>query len=357
MIVRRCWLALAACAVLFGPRDASAQVLARRPRSSVSLLSDAIFADAALLRAEGSLLVSAAIARNLNAEAASKEMDNSVKWVSTYFERRRINREERAAAHPGHLDRQEKLQVQYRRLIDKNLAAGGADLSEELNWMLRGLLANVSYSTFASDHPGSLITSADNAPLSAAERHQVRVTEGKLSGGKALVFRVDTAEVLETPWPTSLRGKRFEPARKAFEDARDWAVGDLNSVKEVTASNQKRLMAAVDRLSAELQAAYPSERRKALPQRDLMAYVAAERFLRSLAMSTYRLIETHSSLAFDRSFRFQGQSVGELLQHMVSKGLEFAPAEPGGEAVYRKLYYGVRTFYERLVPKPEKELE
>ncbi|HEX7449096.1 MAG TPA: hypothetical protein VF306_16200 [Pirellulales bacterium] len=326
--------------------------MVRCPRSSVSLLSEAIVAEAALLRASGDLLVSAAIARNLHAEAASKEMDNSVKWVSTYFERRRLNRDARAAANPGYLQRELKQQEQYRLLIDKNLPAGGGELSEELNYMLRGLLANTSYSDFSSDHPHSFITSADNVPLSAEERHQIRVTEGKLSGGKALVFRVDTAEVLETRWPPALRVERFDPARKAFEDARDWAIGDLRVEKKVTRSNQKRLMAAVDRLATELQAAYPPNYRKNLPPRDLMAYLAAERFLRSLAVSTYRLVEAQSSLAFDQSFRFQGKSVGELLQHVVSKGLEFAPAEPGGEATYRKVYYGVRAFYERVVPKP-----
>ena len=351
----RIGLALALGAWLIAPRDAPAQVIARCPRSSVSLLTDAIFYDAAvLLNAQGNFLVSAAVARNLNAEAASKEMDNSVKWVSTYFERRRLNREARAAENPGYLDRQEKQQETYRRRIDKNLASG-TDLSDELNFMLRGLLANASPSIFMSDQAGSLISSEDNVPLSADDRHQVRVTEGKLAGGKALVFRVDTAEILETRWPPVLREERFDAARTAFENARDWAIDDLKTEKEVRLTNEKRLKAAVDRLSSELIAAYPRERCKTFSPQEGLAFIDAQRFLRSLAMSTFRLIETNSSLAFDRTFRFQGKSVGELLQHMVGKGLEFAPPEPGGEPTYRTLYYSVRAFYERLVPEPEKK--
>lgn len=108
---------------------------------------------------------------------------------------------------------------------------------------------------------------------------------------------------------------------------------------------------AVDRLSDELKVAYPAERRKKSSAREVMAYVAGEQFLRSLAMSTFRLIETDSALAFDKSYRFQGESVAELLRHLMSKGLELAPCEKGGEPVYRRLYTSVRGYYMQLVPK------
>ena len=62
------------------------------------------------------------------------------------------------------------------------------------------------------------------------------------------------------------------------------------------------------------------------------------------------MIETQSEVAFDASYRFQGDSVAQLLQHMMNKGLEFAPPEPGDEAVYRRVFSAVRALYLKTVP-------
>ncbi|OYV89220.1 MAG: hypothetical protein B7Z73_07040, partial [Planctomycetia bacterium 21-64-5] len=137
----------------------------------------------------------------MNAKAASMEMDNAVKWVNTYFKRKQLNQKWRATLRPPYIDREEKRQEMYRRLIDKNLAASSGDLTDELNWMLRELLANTSYEEFMSDTPNSMISSEHNARLSDSDRHQIQMTEGKLAGGKAIKIRADTAEVLETRWP------------------------------------------------------------------------------------------------------------------------------------------------------------
>src|SRR6185437_13981257 len=110
----------------------------------ISTASSLIFAQADYLRAHGYVLMSAAVARNLNAESASKEMDNSLKWLSTYFERRRLNREAREAENPGYLESLELRKKQYRRIIDNDLAAMEGDWSVKLNWMLRELLASTS---------------------------------------------------------------------------------------------------------------------------------------------------------------------------------------------------------------------
>ncbi|MGH7134653.1 MAG: hypothetical protein ACREHD_02875, partial [Pirellulales bacterium] len=314
-------------------QTASAQVIRRCPQPAVSLMANQIYADAIALRATGDFLVQHGIARNLEAEAASKEMDNSMKWVTTYFERRRLNREARAEEDPGYLDREEKRKQTQRRIHENGLPTGN-DYSDDLNWMLREILANTSPSVFLSDQPRSLISSPDNIRLSASDRHEIRVTEGALAGGKAMVFRVDTAEMLETRWRAVLKKERFKAVREAFEDARDSAIGDLGILHEVSETNQERLKRTVDDLADEL-AAYYRERPKPLPPQEGLERIEAQRFLRSLAMSTFRLIETNSSLAFDKSYRFQGDSVAELLQHLMSKGLEFAPAEKGGELIYK----------------------
>jgi hypothetical protein len=338
-------LALAICLCLVAPQHASAWI--RRLRQPPAIIfSNQLYAEARALTAVG-------VARIVNARAASMEMDNAVKWVNTYFERRQLNKKYRAAEHPSYLKRQKEQQKKRREIIAYDLSDSlGADLSGELNWMLREILANSSYLEFMSDGPNSVISSEHDWPLRPTERHEIQLTEGKLAGGKTLKFRADTAEVLETRWPMVLRGDRYKAARKEFEDARDWAVAELNNDKEVTNRGAEKLMAAIDRLTSELNAAYPREGFKTLSPPDFLAYQAAKRCLQTLAGSTFRLIETNSAIAFDESYRFQGKTVAELLQHMMSRGLEFAPAEPGGEGVYRTLYQSVRGFYLALVPEP-----
>jgi hypothetical protein len=319
---------------LLAPLDASAQPLRRTSTS-----------------------VAGAIARYIDAEAASKEMDNEIKWVNTYFERRKLNREWRAKEHPGYLDRLEKQKETYRRLLDTNLAALGGDKSEELNWMLREILANASYSILMSDSSGKLISSGHNAALSEDQRRQIWVTEGKIAGKKSLVLRVVDPRPLETRWPLALREERCDQVCKAFEEARDLALADLASKeagREVTREHRKRLMKAVNALAEEVAAEY-RERPKPVPPQDFLTYKTAKCFVESLAVQTFRMFETESTAAYDGSFRFEGKTVGELLQHMMSKGLQFAPARPGGEPTYELLYNSVRGFYLDLVPKAAAE--
>jgi serine/threonine protein kinase len=332
-------------------RQDSAGGVQPRALSSVAALSNQIYLEAQALRATANAYTAIGIARQANATAASMEMDDKVKWVSTYFERRRNNRQARAAERPPYIDREEKRQEMYRRLMANNLSASSGDLTDELNWMLREILANTSYMEFMSDTPNSMVSSEYNAPLSATERHEIQLSEGKVAVGGGMKFPAD-GEVLETAWPPVLRDDRFQAARKAFEDARDWAVADLKNDNEVTKAGADRLMAAVDRLTSELTKAYPRKRLKTLSPRDGLDYLAGKRFVQSLAESTFRLIETNSALAFDDSYRFRGKNVAELMQHLMSRGLQFARPEKGGEPTYRKLYDSIRGFYLKIVPFP-----
>jgi hypothetical protein len=311
-----------------------------------------IFAQSELYRSQGEFLVSASAARKQNAEAASMEMDNSIKWVKTYFERRRLNREYRAAENPSYLDRAESRNKTYYRLIDRNSETVlASDVTDTMNWMVRDLLAHSSYETFLVTYPGSLANSPDNIPLSAAEKHHLRLSEGKNVGGKVMIFRADTAQVLETRWPMALRDERFDSARANFEAARDSALAELKVEKKLSRPSESRLMKAVDQLSDELSAAYPRERRNS-SSAVFFEYLTSKRFLQSLALATCRLIETQSEVAFDESYRFQGENLAALLQHMMTKGLEFAPPEGGDEGTYRYLFQAIRALYLKAVPKP-----
>jgi hypothetical protein len=340
------------CIWLAAPHELPAQLIPRCSQPTVAVLTTAIFRDtAALVNAQANFIIATGVARNLHAEAASKEMDNSKKWVSTYFERRQLNREFRAAEHPGYIERLEKQKELYHRIIEKNLDAMGTDLSDDINKMLREILANASYSVFLSDAQGKVFGSEYNAKLSAKDRRNILVTDGKVAGKKSVPIHIDDSQPSRMRWPSFLRDKRYEAARQALEDARESAVGDVKIEREVTAKNEDRLKKAVDGLRDEL-AADHRERPKPMSYDDWIAYKKARSFLESLAVQAFLLVETQDSAAFDGSYRFHGETVAELLQHMIGKGLEFAPAPTGGEETYRKLYACVRGFYLELVPKP-----
>ena len=61
-----------------------------------------IDAQARWVKANGDLQVALAAARQMHAKAASMEMDNSIKWVETYFERKELIRR---MLHPTYRDR------------------------------------------------------------------------------------------------------------------------------------------------------------------------------------------------------------------------------------------------------------
>jgi hypothetical protein len=330
LIAQGACLALLLGLWLLAPLDASAQPLRRTSQS-----------------------VAGAIARYIDAEAASKEMDNSVKWVNTYFERRRLNREYRAAENPGYIERLEKRQELYRRIIDKNLPALGTDRSDDINKMLREILTHASYSVFLTDSSRKIFSSEHNAPLSPKDIANILVTDGKVAGKTSAPIRIDASKSPQMRWPQLLRQERYAAARKALEEAREYAIADLGVEKEVRPANEARLKKAVDNLRDEVAADY-RERRKPLPYEDWLPYKSARSFLESLAVQTVLLVETQNTSAFDGSYHFHGKTVAELLQHMIGKGLEFAKAPTGGEATYQKLDDCVRGFYLDFVPEPKK---
>lgn len=342
-------IAIIALILAAGGKTASAQVIVRY-YGGTTPYSAAIIAQADYLAAQGSFLVSAGIARKLNADAAEHEMKNSVLWVQTYFERRKLNRQYREAENPSYLQKEGKRQQQRYNVIKyNNHLAVNTDVTDELNWMLHDLLARSSASLFLSGYPQSILSSPNNVELSKEEFHHIRLREGGNTGGKSLEFRADTAELLETRWPTALRAADFDELRQGFDRARDQTIADIKTGKNIERSSGARLMTALDRLSEAFNEAYPRQRRSESSQ-TYLAYLTSKRYLQSLAVATYRLIETQNQTAFDDSYRFRGSTIGELLQHMLNKGMLFAKAEPGGEGTYQKLYISVRTLYLEALP-------
>jgi hypothetical protein len=322
------------------------------PQYGATVASTIIFAQASYIASVGDFLESAAIARRHNAVAAEHEMRNAVRWVSTYFERRELNRAYRLKENPPFLDKEEHRQKQYRRRIDDNaqLVIGG-NVTDELNWMLREL-AGMSLAYQLMPGPQSLADSPVDQKFAAGDVRHLRLTDGGKVGGQMLVFRADAAEITATRWPRALRPREFEESRRAFEDARKSAALEIGRKGQLSLEKEEALMNAVDKLSAVFNSVYPPKQNASSPSKFLV-YLGGKRYLQSLAASVLRLIETNDARVFDGSYVFEGDSVVDLVQHMCRYGLEFAPPEPGDEATYRKLFFAMRGVYRSTAPEAE----
>lgn len=322
------------------------------PQFGATPESTVIFAQASYIAAVGDYLESAAIARRHNALAAEHEMRNAVTWVSTYFERRELNRAYRLKEHPPYLEREEHRQAQYKRRIDKNLQlSADGNVTDELNWMLREL-AGMSMAYQLMPGPQSLVGSPVDEVLQPGDVHHVRLTDGGHVGGQALVFRADAADPTSTRWPRALRTPEFDVPRRDFEEARKAAAIEISTTGALSNEKEERLMATVDALSAVFNSVYPARENASSPARYLI-YQGGKRYLQSLAGGVLRLLETNDARVFDGSYKFMGDSVVELVHHLCRYGLEFAPPEAGDEGTYKKLFFALRAIYESMAPEGE----
>ncbi|HVA46995.1 MAG TPA: hypothetical protein VNH11_11560 [Pirellulales bacterium] len=310
------------------------------PQYGATVASTIIFAQASYIAAVGDFLESAAIARRHNAIAAEHEMRNSVLWVQTYFERRALNRAYPLKENPAYLDKEESRQKQQKRLIEKlpqNVIAG--DVTHELNWMLRELAAaSMAYQLMPG--PQSLADSVADQKLDSGDVHHIRLTDGaKVGGSKAvraggpmvgqvIAFRADAADPTATRWPRALRTREFDEPRRRFEEALKGAAREIGQTGQRSREKEEALMAAIDRLSAVFNGVYPAKENAQSPQTYLV-YQGGKRYLQSLAGGVLRLLETNDAHVFDGSYRFTGDSVVDLMNHLCRYGLGPGKGGPG----------------------------
>jgi len=327
-------------------------------QSGTSLMSANVSAQAEYITSMGDYVESALTARDENAPVGEHEVRDTLEWVSTYFQRRDLNRAFYLKANPNYLGneqhRQELLKRRITQLFEKTLRG---DQTAELNWLLHQLAGmTLPYQYLTGDKDKTLSDAGLDRQLSPEAIHQIVLTDGGYRDGRLLTFRADTAEVLETPWPRALRDDRFDQVRADFENARDQVLARRAQGKRDW-ETEKRLMTACDALCDKFNEIYPREVR--VRSTDVyMTYAAGKRFLQALAAGVLRAITTEDQWVFDGRYRFDGHTLMELVQHMCQHGLEFAPCYPGGEGVYRVMFDDLRRIYLRLAADdPYRNLE
>ena len=108
-------------------------------------------------------------------------------------------------------------------------------------------------------------------------------------------------------------------------------------------------MKCVDDLTRAFNAAWPRARRQSGKYLDFDDYRTGVKFLKSLADSVARATETDNEHVFDGSYKFQGSSVAELINHMQKYGLEFSRPQSGDEGFYKQqLFVAMRNIYKQF---------
>ena len=274
------------------------------------------------------------------------EIQDSLEALDAYFERQKMNREFRKYE----LDPQEAEKLHQQRLrnvvmeLYQKVDEGGPP-TKTLNWLLQELAApTLAYRYLPSDQ--TLADSKLDQKLSPDDLRLICLTDGA-GHVRTLVATAGSGEVLKTQWPFALKASEFDEVRRQFEESRDKVISKARDQGGISFQSAKNLRDNVIGLQVALEEAYPPKRRT--ENADVfLEYGTAKRFLLDLWGSVYRATSTTDMSVFKGRLRFQGDSVVALLQHMYSSGLQFAPPEPGGEGVYRRLFNAMRNLYINL---------
>ena len=315
------------------------------PAWGTTALSAQIHAEAALMSAFGQFLVDATIAERHHEYAREHRIHNYVLWVDSYFEARRLNRLHRLEENPNFIMREAEIQKVKRQMITKfHQHASKGDVTEVLNWLLKEL----SGPTLAIQYLPEVESKAGqcDSPLSERDRFHIRLTEAG-AGRNKLVWSLADGKPLKTNWPLALRAPVFEEERRAFEKLRDKVTREINALEpgnRLSYEGAERMLDAVDQLAAALREAYPKEVRHQSTNATLK-YIAARRYLQSLARQVERAAETNDWWLLSGSGKFEGDSVIKLIHHMYEMGAAFEHPEPGGEGTYQKLFDSMGTLY------------
>lgn len=321
------------------------QVLVLPPAAGATPMSAAIEAQAVYMAAYGSMVESLAYARKINAEAVAIEIQNSIAYVDAYFKRREMNTawRKKLGLMPDHLMAVKHLEeVVSRRMREQYQDLLKSDVTDGLNWLLRELSGPTQACRYLPPEQ-RLSHSTYDTKLNPKDLELINLTDGGPQGSQ-MVFRLGTPRPLETRWPLGLRAPEFANARAEFEAARDDALAQAQADKgPVSPDASARLMQSVNSLLVSLESAYPSARR-ADPS-EFLTYYASKQYLRALASGVHRVLTTSDRSMFSGGYRFAGETVMDLIEHMYEHGLLFAKPQPGGEGVYRKVFEGLRVMY------------
>ncbi len=311
-----------------------------------------IHLQAELMRAQGHAAIDYAAARNILADAYSKNLDNALKEMTVIWDRKIIKEQKRLE-----LDDVKRI-AKMKYLNDRRWVNNRK--WEQLKYhpsIARAKIENGEALTFLLDRLGVTIPLFDyqkaashfeTTALSDLKIDTSRLKDVMLKQG-ALVFAAnqDVRERIET-WPFLLRWDEFSAVRRDYEEARLDVVEESRNGGQVKVETIEKMQRAFMELA---NAYYNSEQvekwlkgTKRYSQRR-----HAHLFLGRLNNEIRRLQETGDIRPMQDGKVYAPEVDGDnllgFLCYLKRNGLQFAPPKPGREAVYHELFNMMRALY------------
>jgi len=313
----------------------------------VDAIASRIYAEADLTRAVGEAAVDFEVARRLRAETVRRQIQNSVLRVKAYWDRRSIMEAELLKR------RYDELKVQRRRASKTwgmlkdfpYFAPARITNGDALNFLLHRLAVTLLAYEFTGNSSADALRKDKDLRLTPEVLHALRLRQAQ-AGGKVLVFRADEHEGMNLDWwPAALRLPVFRPLRERVQAARE-------RVLQLPADDEESLFAALQELDTALlqlvdqfEKYYTRDRIFERGYSSWAEYKTADAFLKNLVGEVGRIRQTGRPPKVPGPQRFCGGNVVDLIKHMCENGLEFAPALPGDEFAYFKVFKQLRDLY------------
>ncbi|MEM8670445.1 MAG: hypothetical protein AAGG48_23165 [Planctomycetota bacterium] len=300
--------------------------------------------------AMGRFLESAAVARRINLESDRIAMENSILWVETYFERRRLNREYRD---------EERIDYQEHKLIvgrynHKRVEESdpGGNPADGMNYMMGRLIADSSaYRTIFLGQ----VPDIDGADFFLSPSHLSHIVLKQVGGSEgARTLRPTDPELVSDQWPGVFMRPEFELERIEYDDVRKKALEEIRENNQLSVVTLEAVQSSLKNLQNKFDTIYTWPRMKGTI--DIATYAhyrdVGENFFRAQAAGTLRAFAMNNPDSYSDDLRFEGETILDLLRHCSQHNLEFAKPEPGDEPTYAHLYQQMRQLYLDFIPNP-----
>jgi hypothetical protein len=172
------------------------------------------------------------------------------------------------------------------------------------------------------------------ASLDPAILKQINVTSKASIGNLGALKPLKDGAPLS--WPLPLQGEAYQEEVRRVNQKVVEAVQLVQSTGQVDAGALNDMQDDLDRLRAKVK----SNINELLPTQ----VIEANRFLKQLESSRKALQQPDASKYLLDQFVAKGRTVPELIDHMATKGLSFAPATEGEEAAYLALHNFLKAF-------------
>jgi hypothetical protein len=273
---------------------------------------------ASVIDAQGNYKINRQQARLMATQVNSAQMDNKKKSIETW---------EWVQQHTPSLEemRMREMQAQLDRARN-NPPTGDIWSGASLNSLLTNMI-NLQNQGIRGP----------SVPLNQNMLRHINVTAGSPSGTPANFGLLKT--VNDMIWPQILQGDAFKTDREKMQELLRTALQQANS-GPVPATTITRLQSTFNNLNAML--------RSMIAEVAPSDYITSMRYLNQVNAAINALQSPDVQNFATNKWSAQGATVSDLVQHMASNGLTFAPATQGDESFYTALQnamasYDVRT--------------